>query len=78
MQRSNTNISRALQQHVQAETLTVQPSGGSAARTTTATTISALSLMAWNTLAPRASAVVSLQRSAFIKICYREYFKMKG
>ena len=42
-------------------------SGGSAARTTTATTFFALSLMAENTIAPHAAAVVSLRRSAFIK-----------
>ena len=55
---SRTSISRALQQHLQAGTLTVQPTsgGGSAARTATAATVSAMSTRAAPTLAARAAA----------------------
>lgn len=64
MQRSSTSISRALQQHLKAETLTVG-GGGSAARTTATAAISALSVRAAPAMTTRATAMVSLQRSAF-------------
>ena len=75
MQRSSTSISRALQQHLQAETLTVQPAsgGGSAARATTAAAaISAMSIRAAPAIAMRATSVVSSRRSAFTKI--KDYY----
>ena len=67
MQRSSTSISRTLQQHLQAGTLTVQTTsgGGSAARTTAAAAVSALSTRAAPTLATRATVLASLPRSAF-------------
>ena len=68
MQRSSTSISRALQQHLQAETLTLQPPifGGSAARSTaTTTTVSAVSVWANPLVTTRAAPVASFQRSAF-------------
>ena len=67
MQRSSTSISKALQQHLQAETLTVQPTsgGGSAARITATATISAVSTRAAPTLTTRAAAKAFLPRSAF-------------
>ena len=67
MQRSSTSISRALQQHLQAGTLTVQPTsgGGSAARTATAATVSAMSTRAAPALTARAAVLASLPRSAF-------------
>ena len=70
MQRSSTSISRALQQHLQAGTLTVQPTsgGGSAARTTTTAKLSAVSARASPTLATRTAVMASLPRSAFTDI----------
>ena len=69
MQRSSTSISRALQQHLKAGTLTVQPAigGGSAARISTTTTSSALLTMAAPTLTSRTSTEAFLPRSASIK-----------
>lgn len=63
----STSISRVLQQHLQAETLTVQPTsgGGSAARTATAATISAVSARAAPALTTRTTAKAFLPRSAF-------------
>ena len=69
MQRSSTSISKALQQHLQAGTLTVQPAsaGGSAARATTTAKLSALSARAAPSIAAREPAKTFLPRSASIK-----------
>ena len=70
MQRSSTSISRALQQHLQAGTLTVQPTsgGGSAARAAAAATFSAVSTRAAPELTARSPANAFLPRSAFTDI----------
>ena len=67
---SRTSISRALQQHLQAGTLTVQPTsgGGSAARAAATATISVLSARAAPTRTTRTSCMASLPRSAFTDI----------
>ena len=67
MQRSSTNILQILQQHLQAGTLTVQPTsgGGSAARATATATISAMSTRAAPALATRTTAEAFLPHSAF-------------
>ena len=70
MQRSSTSISRTLQQHLQAETLTVQPTsfGGSAARAATTATFSTLPARAAPALTARAAVMASMPRSAFTDI----------
>ena len=70
MQRSSTSILQTLQQHLQAGTLTVQPTSGcgSAARATVMATISALSTRAAPALTTRATIMASLPRSAFTDI----------
>ena len=70
MLRSSTSILQTLQQHLQAEILTVQAAsgGGSAARAAATATISVLSARAAPTRTTRTSSMASLPRSAFTDI----------